>query len=83
MRLGWGKQMSEASWVTGKALAYTSREGTGSDSGVHRAPLAANRETARGAGGGVGRGGCPVTSEEATAKSRLWWTGPGWGQRRS
>lgn len=70
----------KASWAMGKALAYTSREGTGSDSGVHRAPLAANRLW-RG-GGGVGRGGCPVTSEEATAKSRLWWTGPGWGQRR-
>ena len=69
-----------ASWATGKALAYTSREGTGSDSGVHRAPLAANRDR-----GGVGvgwAGGCPETSEEATAKSRLWWTGPDWGQRR-
>ena len=42
----------KASWATGKALAYTSREGTGSDSGVHRAPLAANRQTVEGGGGG-------------------------------
>ena len=51
--------MVKASWATGKALAYTSREGTGSDSGVHRAPLAANRQTVEG-WGRVGRGGCSV-----------------------
>lgn len=47
----------KASWAMGKALAYTSREGTGSDSGVHRAPLAANRLW-RG-GGGCGQGWLP------------------------
>lgn len=43
-------------------------------------PLWLQTERLRGSGGGVGRGGCPETSEEATAKSRLFDQGRGRGQ---
>ena len=60
-----------ASGATGKLWLIQAEKGQDLIQ-VFIGPLWLQTERLWGSGGGVGRGGCPETSEEATAKSRLW-----------